>query len=124
MWLKIELIGNVGRNPELRTAPNGNRVASFTVATNRIFIDKNGARNKETTWFRITCWNDLAKFVSQHVKKSDIVFVEGRLDCDPETGGPILHTKANGEIASQFEITANTIKNITYKNNDMDEKEI
>ena len=70
MWQKVELIGNVGRNPELRTAPNGNRVASFTVATNRIFIDKNGARNKETTWFRITCWNDLAKFVSQHVKKA------------------------------------------------------
>src|ERR671931_1437325 len=77
---KIMIIGNVGRDPELRMTANGKPVTEFSVAVNRIFNDGgSGERREETEWFRIVCWQRLAETAQQLIQKGRLVYVEGRL---------------------------------------------
>ena len=76
---RIQIIGNTGRDTELRMTPNGKPVANFSVAVNRSFSD-GGERREETEWFNIVCWGDrLANFAQQYVTKGRLVYVDGRL---------------------------------------------
>ena len=61
MLNKILVIGNVGRDPEMRYTPNGNAVTSFSVAVNRYYTPPGGERQEETEWFRVVAWNRLAE---------------------------------------------------------------
>jgi single-strand DNA-binding protein len=72
---KIIVVGNLGRDPELRYTAQGTPVCSFSVATN----DRNGEMQDHTTWFRITLWNRLAETASQYLQKGKQVYIEGRL---------------------------------------------
>ena len=78
---KIMVIGNTGRDAELRMTPQGKPVASFSVAVNRAWTPSDGGeRREETQWFSIQCWGDrLANFAQQYVTKGRLVYVEGRL---------------------------------------------
>ncbi len=77
---KIMIIGNTGRDAELRMTPNGKPVASFSVAVNRAFTPSDGGeRREETEWFNIVAWTRLAEFSQQYVTKGRLVYVEGRL---------------------------------------------
>ena len=77
---KITIIGNTGRDAELRMTPNGKPVASFSVAVNRKFTPSDGGeRKEETEWFNIVAWSRLAEFSQQYVTKGRLVYVEGRL---------------------------------------------
>lgn len=76
---KVQLIGNLTRDPELRYTPNGTAVASFTVATNREWIVESGEKREEAEFTRIVAWNKLAELCSQLLAKGRKVFVEGRL---------------------------------------------
>lgn len=77
---KIMVIGNTGRDAELRMTPNGKPVASFSVAVNRSYTPSDGGeRREETEWFNVVAWNRLAEFSQQYVTKGRLVFVEGRL---------------------------------------------
>mgnify|MGYP000297786286 FL=1 len=76
---KVLLIGNVGRDPELRYTPNGKPVVSFTVATNRVWTGPDGERREETEWFNVVAWNRLAEQCNEYVRKGRKVYVEGRL---------------------------------------------
>jgi single-strand DNA-binding protein len=77
---KIMVIGNVGRDPELRMTPTGKPVTEFSVAVNRVFNDGgSGERREETEWFRIVCWQRLAETAQQLIQKGRLVYVEGRL---------------------------------------------
>ncbi len=77
---KIMIIGNTGRDAELRMTPNGKPVASFSVAVNRAYTPSDGGeRREETEWFNIVAWNRLAEFSQQYVTKGRLVYVEGRL---------------------------------------------
>ena len=76
---KVILVGNLGRDPELRYTAQGTPVCSFSVATNERRKDRNGEMQDQTTWFRITLWNRLAETASQYLQKGKQVYIEGRL---------------------------------------------
>lgn len=75
---KVMIIGNLGKDPEMRYSQNGNPVTSFSVAVNRVYT-AGGERKEETEWFRVSAWNRLAETCSQYLHKGSKVYVEGRL---------------------------------------------
>jgi single-strand DNA-binding protein len=76
---KVILIGNLGRDPEVRYTQNGTAVANFTLATNDVWTDKAGGRQERTEWHRIVVWGKQAEIVREHLSKGKQVFVEGSL---------------------------------------------
>lgn len=76
---RAQIIGNLTRDPEMRYTPNGQPVASFAVATNRRWKDKDGNNQDETQYHEIVAWGKLAEIVSQILKKGNKVYIEGRL---------------------------------------------
>ena len=81
---KVTLIGNLGSDPEVRSATGGNRVANFSLATSRTWNDASGAKQEKTEWHRCVAWNtkfsQLADIVERYVKKGDKLYVEGRIE--------------------------------------------
>ena len=82
---KITIVGNLGRDPELRYTPQGNAVCNFSMATNEKRRDKNGELQDITTWFRITLWGRQAENASKYLQKGNAVYIEGRLKLDEWT---------------------------------------
>jgi single-strand DNA-binding protein len=76
---KIILVGNLGRDPELRYTPQGTPVCSFTMATNERRKDKTGEWQEQVTWFKVTLWGRQAETASQYLTKGRPVYIEGRL---------------------------------------------
>lgn len=76
---KVFIIGNLTRDPELKSLPSGTKVSSFGVATNRVYKDANGARKEETEFHNIVVFGRQAEIVSQYLKKGSSVLVEGRI---------------------------------------------
>ena len=76
---KVMVIGNVGRDPEMRFIPSGKPVTSFSVATTRSWTNSDGERCEETEWFNVVAWGNLAEICKQHIRKGQQVYVEGRL---------------------------------------------
>lgn len=76
---KVQLIGNVGSDPEIRNLQGGAKNASFRLATTTRFKDRNGAQQEDTEWHNITVWNNRADFVEKYVKKGAQVYIEGKL---------------------------------------------
>jgi len=76
---KVIIIGNLGRDPELRYTPQGNAVCNFSVATSEKKRDKGGEMQEVTTWFRVTTWNKQAENASKYLTKGRPVYVEGRM---------------------------------------------
>ena len=81
---KVQLIGNLGNDPEVRSTTGGNRVATFSLATSRSWNDQSGNRQEKTEWHRCVVWNtkgsQLADIVEKYVKKGDKIYVEGRIE--------------------------------------------
>ena len=82
---KIIIVGNLGRDPELRYTPQGTAVCNFSMATNEKRRDKSGEMQDVTTWFRITLWNRQAENASKYLQKGSSVYIEGRLKLDEWT---------------------------------------
>ena len=82
---KIIIVGNLGRDPELRYTPQGTAVCNFSMATNEKRRDKSGEMQDITTWFRITLWNRQAENASKYLQKGSSVYIEGRLKLDEWT---------------------------------------
>ncbi|MBI4852109.1 MAG: single-stranded DNA-binding protein [Acidobacteria bacterium] len=76
---KIIIVGNLGRDPELKYTPQGQQVCEFSVATNEKRKDNNGEMKDETTWFRVSFWGKLAEVASKYLAKGRQVYIEGRL---------------------------------------------
>ena len=76
---KIIVIGNLGRDPEMRYTPNGQSVTSFSVASNRKYTTAAGEQREETEWFNVNAWGRLAELCNQYLTKGRQVYVEGRL---------------------------------------------
>jgi len=110
MYHTLIIVGNVGKDPEMRYTPSGQAVTSFSVATNRQYTTGNGEQVKETIWFRVTTWGKQAEVCNQYVKKGMKVLVEGRLTPDKATGGPRIWQKSDGSSGSSFEVTAGTVR--------------
>lgn len=87
---KAILIGNLGRDPELRHTSSGQSVATFTVATNRSWKSQDGTANEETEWHNIVAWGRLAEICQQYLQKGRKVYIEGRIQTrswdDAKTG--------------------------------------
>jgi single-strand DNA-binding protein len=115
MFHTIIIVGNVGKEPEMRYTPSGQAVTSFSLASNRSYTGQNGQQIKETTWFRVSVWAKQAETVSQYVHKGSKVLVEGRLTVDPATGGPRVWTRQDGTPGASFEVSATTVRFLSSK---------
>lgn len=76
---KVILIGNIGRDPDLRQTDNGSAITTFSLATNTTWVNREGTRNERTEWHNIVAWNRLAEICHQIIRKGDQVYIEGRL---------------------------------------------
>ena len=87
---KVILIGNLGKDPEVKFTPGGTAVAKFSLATNERYKDKAGEWQDRTEWHNIVAWQRLAEIVGEYVKKGSKLYVEGRLQTsswdDKESG--------------------------------------
>jgi len=95
---KIVIIGNVGRDPELRMTPNGRPVCEFSVAVNRV-TGKAEDRQEQTDWYRVSCWSTLAERAQQWVQKGRLVYIEGRFM-------PRTYTDREGKERLSLDISA------------------
>ena len=104
MHQEVELIGNLGRDPEMRYLADGTPVTTLSVATNRKWDG-----GEETVWWRVTCWRKLAEVVAQYLSKGRQVFIKGRMTPDKETGGPKVFQKKDGTWGASYEVTADKV---------------
>jgi single-strand DNA-binding protein len=118
MYQKIIIAGNLGGDPEMRYLPSGQGVTNFSVATNRRYTTGDGQQVDETTWFRVSAWGRLAETCNQYLKRGSKVLIEGRLNTDPQSGGPRIWTRQDGTPGASFEITAQTVKFLSTRGED------
>ncbi|MBS2025915.1 MAG: single-stranded DNA-binding protein, partial [Deltaproteobacteria bacterium] len=76
---KVILIGNLGKDPEVRYTPGGQAVANFNIATNETWNDKSGQKQERTEWHRIVAWGKTAELCGQYLSKGRQVYIEGQL---------------------------------------------
>jgi single-strand DNA-binding protein len=76
---KVQLIGNLGGDPELKTYGEGKKLARFSMATNETYKNQEGEKVTETMWHNIVCWGKTAGFVEKYLKKGAEIVVEGKL---------------------------------------------
>ena len=112
---KIILIGNLGRDPEMRYTPSGQAVTNFSIAVTEQYTAASGDEIKKTAWFRIATWGKLAENCNKFLKKGSSVYVDGRMDFDPATGGAKIFVKKDGTSSAVFEVVASSVKFLTPK---------
>jgi single-strand DNA-binding protein len=118
MYHTIILVGNLGRDPEMRYTPSGQAVTNFSVATNRQYTSSDGQPVKETIWFRVSTWGKIAENCNQFLKRGSKVLVEGRLVPDANTGGPRVWKRQDGTPSASFEVSASTVRFLTARGED------
>lgn len=96
---KISIIGNVGRDPELRMTAGGRPVCDFSVAVNRV-SGSGGERSEQTDWYRVSCWGKQAETAQQIVQKGQQIYVDGRFS-------PREWTTKEGEKRTSLDISCN-----------------
>ena len=112
---KIILVGNLGRDPELRYTPQGTPVCNFTLATNEKRKDRSGEVQDLTTWFRITLWGRQAEAASQYLSKGRPIYIEGRLRVEE-------WTDRDGRMRYTLEVHATDMQFIGAKTEDSSSK--
>lgn len=101
---KVLLIGNLGRDPEVRYMPNGDPVCNFSIATSEVWNDRSsGQRQERTEWHNITLYRRLAEVAGQYLKKGSSVYIEGRIQSRKYTG-------KDGVERTAYEIIGNEMK--------------
>ncbi len=99
---KVILIGNLGRDPEMRATKSGVAVANLSLATNRRWKDRDGERQEQTEWHNVVCFGRQAEVAGQYLRKGRQVYVEGRIQTrsweDTQTG----ETKYSTEVVADF----------------------
>ena len=123
---KVMIIGNLGRDPEMRYTPSGRPVTTFSVATSRNWSTNDGEKHTETEWFNIVTWGALAEICKQHLNKGQQVYIEGRLQTRRwEDSENVKHTSVE-IVANEMMILGNRrdsnqyFDNIDEINNDND----
>ncbi len=111
----LVIVGNLGRDPEMRFTPNGKAVTDFTVAVNRQFTGANGQPVKDVVWFKVSTWGKQAEVCNQYLKKGAKVLVDGRIDYDPKTGGPKTWDGQDGSFHTGFALVAETVRFLSAK---------
>jgi len=108
-YQKLIIVGNLGRDPEMRYTPDGTPVTTLSIATNRRWNNPDGSKSEETTWFRVTAWRKTAEIAAQYLTKGQQVMIEGRLTPDKATGGPKIWTRQDGTAGASYEVTADRL---------------
>ena len=101
---KVILVGNLGRDPEVRYLPSGDAVANVTIATSSKFKGKTGEMVEETEWHRVTFFGKLAEIVGQYLKKGRSVYVEGRIKTRKYTDKDGVEKYATDIIANEMQM--------------------
>jgi single-strand DNA-binding protein len=101
---KVILVGRLGKDPEIRSTPQGNTVAKFTIATDEKFTDRSGEKQERTEWHNIAAWGKLGEICGQYLKKGKLVYIEGSIRTDS------WDDKESGQKKYRTEIVANTMK--------------
>ena len=109
MFQEITLVGNLGRDPELRFTPSGQAVCNMNLATNRQYTKSDGETVEETVWFRVTAWGRQAETCDQYLEKGRQILVKGRLVAD-DNGNPRIFDRNDGSPGASFEVNAQTIR--------------
>lgn len=115
MFHTIVIVGNLGREPEMRFTSSGAPVTSFNVATNRTYTNSIGEKVKETIWFRVSAWGKDAENCKNYLRSGSKVLVEGRLVPDVQTGGPRIFSRQNGTMGASYEVSASTVRFLNSK---------
>lgn len=105
---KIIIVGNLGRDPELRYTPQGTAVCSFSMATNEKRKDRSGEMQSITTWFRITLWGKQAENANKYLTKGNPVYIEGRLRTEE-------WTDRDGKTRTSLEVQATDMQFISSR---------
>lgn len=103
MFQQCIIIGNLGKDPEMRYTPDGTPVTSFTVAVNRKWSGRDGGEGEKTWWFKVTCWRKTAEIANQYLKKGRQVMVVGEVDVSAYMG-------QDGQPRASLELTARELK--------------
>jgi len=105
---KVQIVGNLGRDPEMRYTPSGQAVTNFSVESTRKWKDAQGQEVKETVWVRVATWGKMAEVVNNTLSKGDKVEVWGRFTPDTN-GGPKVFTKQDGTASASYEIKSTEV---------------
>lgn len=108
---KIIIVGNLGRDPELKYTPQGQQVCEFSVATSEKRKDNHGEMKEETTWFKVSFWGKLAEVASQYLAKGRQVYIEGRLRARE-------WTDKEGKTRTSLEVFGSELKLLGSRNED------
>lgn len=103
MFNKITLIGNLGKDPEIRTLENGSKVGTFSLATNETYKDRSDQWQTITDWHNIVVWRYLADKAERELKKGSLVFIEGKMTYRK-------YTDKDGIERSTAEVVASTLQ--------------
>lgn len=109
---KIIIVGNLGRDPEIRHTPQGKTVCDFTVATSEKRKDGNGEVKEETTWFKVSFWDRQAEIAKQYLSKGKQVYIEGRLNSRE-------WTDKEGHTRTSLEVKGVELKLLGTRNEEM-----
>ena len=101
---KVILIGNLGRDPEVRYMPNGEAVCNFSIATDETWKDQSGQRQTKTEWHAITLYRRMAEVAGQYLKKGSQVYIEGRIQSRKYTGKDGIERTAYEIIGSEMKM--------------------
>lgn len=117
-YQSFTLVGNLGKDPEMRYMPSGKSVTSFSVAQSSQYVNGNGETIKTTLWFRVSAFGKMGEVCNQYLKKGSKVLIVGQLKGDPTTGGPKIWTRQDGTPGASFEIAAQTVRFLSPKSED------
>ncbi len=103
MYQKTIIVGNLGRDPEMRYTPSGTAVTNLNVAVNRKWTGRDGQQQEKTTWFRVAAWDKLAELCNQYLSKGSLVLVEGDVEAR-------AWTTQEGEARASLELNARNVR--------------
>lgn len=100
---RVQLIGYLGKDPETRLLPSGQKVTSFSVAVSRKWRSSSGEQKEDTDWFNVVAWGSLGEICKRYLAKGRLVFIEGRLQTDRYEHDGQTHY-ATKVVASQMQM--------------------
>jgi single-strand DNA-binding protein len=113
---KVILVGNLGKDPEVKYTPNGTPVAKFSLATNEKFKSRSGEWQERTEWHNIVAWQRLAEIVGEYVKKGSKLYIEGKLQTSS------WEDRQSGQMKYRTEICARELVLLGPRENGNDDR--
>lgn len=101
---KVSIIGNLGKDPEIRTTPSGKKVANFSVCTSDRWTDKEGKKQESAQWHRLVAWGPLAEIIEKYVRKGSQAYFEGKLDYRKYTGKDGIERYSTEIVVSEMQM--------------------